>query len=122
MLTELTVTNFSNLKDVSLENLGRITLIAGKNGAGKTALLEALWLLSGSDMPELGTRLNAFRGLPVTSPDTIFRDLFRNFDTHRHIRMTAHGDWGGLPRELDSALLDREMTQALRSDILDRPV
>ena len=120
MLTELTVTNFRNLKDVSLENLGRITLIAGKNGVGKTALLEALWLLSGSDMPELGTRLNAFRGLPVTSPDTIFRDLFRNFDTQRHIRMTAHGDWGSLPRELDISLQDKEMTQALRSDILEK--
>ena len=72
MLTELTVTNFRNLKDVSLENLGRITLIAGKNGVGKTALLEALWLLSGPDLPELSTRLNAFRGLPVTGPDVQF--------------------------------------------------
>ena len=47
MLTEFTVTNFRNLKDVSLQNLGRITLIAGKNGVGKTALLESLWLLNG---------------------------------------------------------------------------
>lgn len=117
MLTELTVTNFRNLKDVSLENLGRITLIAGKNGAGKTALLEALWLLSGPDVPELCTRINRFRGLRVTGPDTVFHDLFRNFDTQRHIRMIARGDWGSPPRELGIYLQDREITQDIPSDI-----
>ncbi len=120
MLTELTVENFRNLKAISLERLGRITLIAGKNGAGKTALLEALWLLSGPDLPELGARLNAFRGLPITGPDTIFRDLFRNFDTRRHIRMTTHGDWGSLPRELEISLQDRKQLPAIPSDILEK--
>ena len=120
MLTELTVTNFRNLKAVSLENLGRITLIAGKNGVGKTALLEALWLLSGPDVLELGIRLNTFRGLPMTGPDTVFRDLFRNFDTGHDIKVSARGDWGSPPRELQISLQDKEMTQALRSDILEK--
>ena len=53
MLTSFTVTNFRNLESVTLERLGRMTLIGGKNGVGKTALLEALWLLAGSDLPEL---------------------------------------------------------------------
>ena len=120
MLTELTVTNFRNLKDVSLENLGRITLIAGKNGAGKTALLEALWLLSGPDNPELGARMNAFRGLPITGPDTVFRDLFREFDTQRHIRITARGDWSNRPRELEISLQDRKQLPAILSGTLER--
>ena len=120
MLTELTVTNFRNLRAISLDRLERITLIAGKNGVGKTALLEALWLLSGPDLPELSTRLNAFRGLPVTGPDTIFHDLFRNFDARRHIRMTAHGDWGYPTRELEISLQDRKQLQATRSDNLEK--
>ena len=120
MLTELTVTNFRNLKDVSLENLGRITLIAGKNGAGKTALLEALWLLSGPDVPELGMRLNVFRGLPITGPDTIFRDLFRNFDIGQDITVSARGDWGSRPRELEISLQDRKQLPAIPANILDK--
>ena len=120
MLTELTVKNFRNLSAISLERLGRITLIAGKNGVGKTALLEALWLLSGPDLPELGVRLNAFRGLPITGPDTIFRDLFRNFDTRQDIKVSACGDWGNLPRELEISLRDRKQLPAIPSDILEK--
>ena len=120
MLTELTVTNFRNLRAISLERLGRITLIAGKNGVGKTALLEALWLLSGPDLPELSTRLNAFRGLPITGPDTIFRDLFCDFDTLQDIKISAHGDWGYPTRELEISLQDRKQLQATRSDNLEK--
>ncbi len=120
MLTELTVTNFRNLKDVSLENLGRITLIAGKNGVGKTALLEALWLLSGPDNPELGARMNAFRGLPITGPDTVFRDLFRNFDTREDIKVSARGNWGRQCRELEISLKDRKQLPAILSGSLEK--
>ena len=117
MLTELTVTNFRNLKDVSLESLGRITLIAGKNGVGKTALLEALWLLSGPDNPELGTRVNTFRGLPISGPDTVFLDLFRDFGAQSHIRMTGRGDWGNHTRELEISLQERKQLQSTRAGI-----
>ena len=120
MLTELTVTNFRNLKALSLEHLGRITLIAGKNGVGKTALLEALWLLSGPDVPELGMRLNAYRGLPITGPGTFYRDLFRNFNTQQHIRITAQGDWGSLARQLEIYLQDRKQIQASSADIQEK--
>ena len=120
MLTELTVKNFRNLRAISLENLGRITLIAGKNGAGKTALLEALWLLSGPDVPELGMRLNAYRGLPITGPDTFYRDLFHNFNTQQHIRITAQGDWGSLARQLEIYLQDRKQIQASSADVQEK--
>ena len=120
MLTSLTVTNFRNLKSVRLERLGRITLIAGKNGAGKTALLEALWLLSGPDLPELSVRVNAFRGLPLLGPDTVFHDIFHNSDTQNPIRINASGDWGNLPRTLAIRLKDRQQVTTFRSESLDK--
>ena len=55
MLTSFTVANFRNLECVTLDPLGRITLIAGKNGVGKTDLIEALWLFGGPDIPELSS-------------------------------------------------------------------
>ena len=120
MLTSFTVTNFRNLESVTLERLGRMTLIGGKNGVGKTALLEALWLLAGSDLPELSERINSFRGLPTLGPETIFQDIFRNFDTRTHIKMSASGDWGSHPRKLEIYLQKRQQVDTIRSDALER--
>ena len=119
MLTSLTVTNFRNLKSVTLEGLGRITLIGGKNGSGKTTLLEALWLLSGPDLPELTTRINAFRGLRTLVPETLFQDIFHNFDTRRHIEISAQGDWNNRPRKLEIYLQNRQQVGTIRSDALE---
>ena len=45
MIKQLRVHEFRNLAQVSL-HLGKCTLITGKNGSGKTSLLEAVFLLS----------------------------------------------------------------------------
>ena len=119
MLRSLSVTDFRHLKSVWLESLGRITLIAGKNGAGKTALLESLWLFSGPDLPELSTRVNALRGLPLPGPDTVFKDIFRELDTEKKINITAHGDWGSRPRALTIRLRDRQQTSTIRSNNME---
>ena len=120
MLTSLTVTNFRNLKSVALERLGRLTLISGKNGTGKTALLEALWLFSGSDLPELVTRVSTFRGIPMLGPESTFHDIFRNFDIGSYIGIRADGDWDSFPRKLDIYLQDHQQVDTIRSDALER--
>lgn len=108
MLKDFAVSRFRSLKGCRLDPLGGFTLIAGKNGAGKTALLEALWLFTGSDDPELGTRMNALRGgFPVNWP-AAFQALFHNLDARRPIKMKAHGFQDGQARELDIALRDRQ--------------
>ena len=38
MLTSFTVTNFRNLESVTLERLGRMTLIGGKNGVNNSCV------------------------------------------------------------------------------------
>ena len=119
MLTSVTVKNFRNLRSVTLEKLGRFTLIGGKNGTGKTALLEALWLLGGPDLPDLSARINALRGLPIIGPDIVFHDIFWDYNTRNHINISAHGDWGNLPRKLDIYLQERQQTDALSSNMLE---
>ncbi len=42
------VKNFRCFKDLQINDLGRVNLIAGKNNTGKTALLEAMYLHSGN--------------------------------------------------------------------------
>ncbi len=43
-LDSLRIQNFRTFKDLTIDRLGRVNLIVGKNNVGKTALLEALWV------------------------------------------------------------------------------
>lgn len=45
MLHSLHIKNFRLFRDLEIKSLNRVNLIAGKNNTGKTALLEALYLL-----------------------------------------------------------------------------
>ena len=46
------VKNFRCFKDLQINDLGRVNLIAGKNNTGKTtALMEAMYLLAGNRIP-----------------------------------------------------------------------
>ena len=51
-LPSLEIQNFRCFEHLVIEKLGRVNLIVGKNGVGKTSLLEGLWLLaSGASWP-----------------------------------------------------------------------
>ena len=45
MLTSLHIKNFRGFRDLTIQPLARVNLIAGKNNVGKTGILEALFLL-----------------------------------------------------------------------------
>ncbi|MBP8855499.1 MAG: DNA replication/repair protein RecF [Oscillospiraceae bacterium] len=47
-LESLCVTDYRNIKQASLSFSDGLTVICGKNGQGKTNLLESIWLLTGS--------------------------------------------------------------------------
>ncbi len=41
-LPDLSIKNFRGIRDLSIKQLGRVTLLAGRNGVGKTTVLEAV--------------------------------------------------------------------------------
>ena len=45
-IDRLTAADFRNLEGASLEPCGGVNLLYGRNGQGKTSLLEAVWVLS----------------------------------------------------------------------------
>ena len=47
MYSSFRVQNFRGFKDLRLDDLARVNLIAGKNNTGKTALLEAILTYTG---------------------------------------------------------------------------
>ena len=94
MLKSARVSNFRVLDELSIDHLSRINLIAGRNNAGKTSLLEALFLLSGAGNPQMALNSNVIRmpDLPMSGPREILREtywkpMFTKLDTDRVIEI-----------------------------------
>lgn len=100
MYHSFSIKNFRCFDDLTIEGLGRINLIGGKNNIGKTALLEALWVHHGAVNPDLGMRVDAFRGLESGDPENFMSSLFHGFDRNLVIELSAQGDWSGASRKL----------------------
>lgn len=85
MYTSFSIENFRLFDQLTVEPLARVNLIAGQNNAGKTALLEAIWLLSHSATPRQALRISAWRESIDYSRGSFYVDLFNRFDTDRTI-------------------------------------
>ena len=111
MYRSFTIKNFRCFDELTVEGMGRINLIAGKNNVGKTALLEALWVHSGTANPERALRLDRERGLGTVDSDSAINNLFFGFDDKSKIEICAQGDWGYTPRRLELSVSDRSNRQ-----------
>lgn len=88
MINSISIRNFRVFKDVKVDGCRRVNIIVGDNGSGKTALLEALFLVAGAS-PELALRTRAWRGVEAgrasgTLEDVhraLWADLFHKFQT-----------------------------------------
>ncbi len=63
MFKSITVKNFRCFEEITVESLERVNLIGGVNNIGKTALLEAIYLLTSLDSLEVPFKLNVDRGV-----------------------------------------------------------
>ena len=98
MIQDLDISNFKCFKEVHLRDLGRFNVIVGRNGGGKTALLEALFFLA-SRGPKSILRMRQLRGLGekiTISADTrsfqsLWRDFFFDFDEASTIEFRSRG-------------------------------
>jgi hypothetical protein len=91
MFRSFTVKNFRCFRDLTIEPLERVNLIAGKNNVGKTALLEALFLHLGANRPQLPWGVNAQRGIEQvsTDPRDVWGWLFFEKRTDQVIELTS---------------------------------
>jgi predicted ATPase len=95
MYTNFRIQNFRGFKDFELKDIKRVNLIAGKNNVGKTALLEAIAIYSGSYEPDLLLRINLQEMRNANFPRSPRSDiglpswkiLFNDFDIQKPIRL-----------------------------------
>ncbi|MBI3948455.1 MAG: AAA family ATPase [Armatimonadetes bacterium] len=114
MLKSFTARNFRCFRDLTVEPLARVNLIAGKNNAGKTALLEAIFLHLGPSNPQLPLVINALRGVHQVSadPDRIWGALFRGKETDASVELSST-DVVGVVRTLRLRLTESETVRAV---------
>jgi AAA15 family ATPase/GTPase len=87
MLKSVSVSNFKVLQRLENVDLNSISLIGGKNNAGKSSLLEAIFLHLDHKAPDmLIKQLNWRGGIPQQlSPEEIWEPFFYNFDLSKRI-------------------------------------
>jgi predicted ATPase len=97
MIHSINIRNFRCFQELQIEGCRRINVIVGDNGAGKTALLEAIFMALGSS-PEIGVRLRQQRGLEGSFSGSIHRieealwkDLFYQSDWGNSISIELRG-------------------------------
>jgi len=115
MYKSFTARNFRCFDKLTVEPLGWINLITGKNNVGKTALLEALWLHQGYFNPELGLRVNAMRGLGPVGRDEFLWELFSEFDPERTIELLSQ-DSDNRPRSLRITVQEHPISRVSLGD------
>ena len=111
MYRSFSVRNFRGFDDLTLDGLGRINLIAGKNNSGKTALLEALWVHIGAGSPDRILQLDSQRGIRRADPESTIDNLFFGFDHHSVIEFSAKGDWSEKNRLLRVSTQEHSVIQ-----------
>jgi len=98
MYKSFEIKNFKCFEHLKLDNLARVNLIAGKNGVGKSSLLEALFLHCDGHNPEIllsfiKPKRRPFNYRPTSaSMRSLCRGFFRGFDTEQTIEITGVDD------------------------------
>lgn len=95
MYKRVGIQNFRGFGSFELPDLGSVNLVTGQNGCGKTALLEALFLLAGGDNSALVMNIATMRGLmsgPMevsTISSQLWETLFHDLESATPIELNA---------------------------------
>ncbi len=89
MYTSFSIENFRLFEQLTVEPLARVNLIAGQNNAGKSAFLEAVWLLNYPTTPRQALRVSSWRESTDYASGAFFSDIFRGYDTDLTISIQA---------------------------------
>jgi hypothetical protein len=90
MIKELRIENYKSICKLKLE-LGRVTVLIGENGCGKSNILEAIALSAAAALDKLDNEFLAPRGITVTEPQWM-RAAFDKDNVTQEIKISLTGD------------------------------
>lgn len=80
MINKIKISNYKSLNELEIEP-GRLNVIIGENGCGKSNFLEAVTLAGAASMGKLDNEFLANRGIRVTNPKLMRSNFVGNSDT-----------------------------------------
>ena len=93
MFRNIRFENFRGLKHLALPELSQITLLTGRNNAGKSSVLEGVFLFMDHSAPDSFGKINSFRGLySATNASSLWEPAFYGLNTSNSLRITANVD------------------------------
>src|ERR1700733_11520075 len=91
MIRKVRVKNYKSITDLALD-LGRITVLIGANGSGKTNILEALALASAAAQNKLDNEFLISRGIRVTETRFMRSAFDKTSRSGEAIKVSVEGD------------------------------
>ncbi len=90
MIKNIEIENFKSIKNLSID-LGRVNVIIGANGSGKTNILEAIALASASSADKLDYEFLSNR-IRISMPEFMYNAFPNNENKHIKIKITTHNN------------------------------
>ena len=98
-ITSTRIVNFRGFSNVKLDDIRRINILVGDNGAGKTAFLEALFLVASSSLEKV-LNVRQGRNLPTGGKasfgdnmwEFLLGDFFHNYNENQNVELTIQGN------------------------------
>ncbi len=90
MIEKITIENYKSVQQLELE-LGRVTVLIGANGSGKSNILEAIAFSSAAANDKLDNEFLTSRGIRVTDNPEFMRSAFDKVNVDKEIKINIQG-------------------------------
>lgn len=112
MIESLTIKAFRGIEALEVPRCSRINVVVGRNGSGKTRLLEAAFALMFRANAEVFPSLAKLRGVPPELPASLVADYYRDsFATRGRQEAAVEGRVGGGDRRVLLRRLPGELAE-----------
>lgn len=129
MIESISIQNFRCFKQAEIHGLKRLNVIVGKNGSGKTALLESIFLACGSNA-EIALRMRALRGMGQvlqlsvdrSGYESLWKDLFSGFQQDKTVSIALAGSGPNTRSVTIAYAKEQNLTLPLGKSVLESPL